>query len=142
MQNKNRLTPAQQELESVLSQISPAQDALNLELFMYRTGRASAGTKRPWQMLSAVLTVLLLCSVLIRPDLDVSQRESSPAHLVVFQETASVDHSRPSESPEAFAYLTLRQNVVRRGLNALPSESGMGSSAQPVHQKQWLESLL
>ena len=142
MQNKNRLTPAQQELESALSQISPAQDVLNHELFLFQAGRASAGTKRPWQMLSGVLTILLFCSMLMRPDLGVSQRESAPAHRVAFQETASVDHSRPSESPEAFAYLTLRQNVVRRGMNALPPGSGMGSSTQRVHHKQWLESLL
>jgi len=108
---------------------------------MFHAGRASAGTKRPWQMLSGVLTILLLGSVLIRPDLGVSQRESASAHLVAFQETAPVDHSQP-KSPEAFAYLTLRRNVVRRGLNALPPGSGMGSSSQRVHHKQLLETLL
>jgi hypothetical protein len=142
MYNENKLTPAQQELESALSQIRPTRDALNHELFLFNAGRASASTKRPWQMISGVLTILLLCSVLIRPAVDVPARESSPAHLVAFEETPSVDYRRPSESPDASAYLTLRQSVVRRGLNALPSGSGLGSSTQRVHQKQWLESLL
>ncbi len=55
MYDEKKLTPAQQELESALCQIRPDQDALNHELFMFRAGRASAGTKRPWQMLSGVL---------------------------------------------------------------------------------------
>jgi len=142
MYNENKLTPAQRELESALSQISPTQDVLNHELFLFRAGRASAGTKRAWQVLSGVLTALLLCSVLIRPEVSVSSRDSSPAHLMALQEAPSVDHSRPNVSPDASVYLTLRQNVVRRGLNALPSASGMGSSIQRVHQKQWLETLL
>jgi hypothetical protein len=141
MYNEDKLSPAQQELESALSQIRPAQDALNHELFIFKAGRASVNTGRSWQMVSAALTVLLLCSVLIRPELDMPRREASP-HLVALDETASAHAPRPSEPVDASAYIALRQSIVRRGLNALPSGSGLGSSTQRVHQREWLESLL
>ena len=70
MQNEENLSPAERELESALGQLKPVSNTLNRDVLMFNAGRATAGRKQPWQMLSGVLTVLLLCSVLVRPDLD------------------------------------------------------------------------
>ena len=144
MHKQERLTPAQQELESVLSQIRPRQDVLNHELFLFNAGRASVGTKRPWQIVSGMLTLLLAYSVLIRFDVDVPQRDLPPAHLTAVQKTLPPDLPRASASLEASAYLGLRQRVVRRGLDALPSQASMPgtSMTRPQNRTLWLERML
>jgi len=62
MYNEENLTPAEQELESVLGQLKPIANTLNRDELMFNAGRATAGKKLPWQMLSGALIVLLLCS--------------------------------------------------------------------------------
>jgi hypothetical protein len=69
MQKEEGLTPAEQELESALGQLKPAANTLNRDELMFNAGRAAAGNKQFWQMLSGMLMVLLLCSVLIRSDI-------------------------------------------------------------------------
>ena len=144
MYNEERLTPAQQELESALSQIRPRQDVLNHELFLFNAGRASVGTKRPWQILSGGLTLLLACSMLIRFDVAVPQRDLPPAQLTAVPRTMPTDSPRASASLDASAYLGLRQRVVRRGLDALPSQASMPgtSMTRPQNRTLWLERML
>jgi len=142
MHNENDLNPAERELESALRQIRPNQDVLEHELFLFQAGRASAG--RPWQLLSGALMIGLLCSVLLRPDIDTPQREAAPGHLMALQGTESLDQARPDASPEASAYLALRQRVVQRGLKALPSQSATPGvhATRPQSQTLWLERML
>jgi len=142
MHKEEGLTPAEQELESVLGRLKPAANTLNRDELMFNAGRAAAGRKQPWQMLSGVLMVLLLCSVLIRSDI-YEPRESSPPHdSGQFRIAQTTYRPVQTESPGPLVYPALRRNIVRYGLDALPLKQGISSDAQHKNRKQWLESML
>jgi len=136
------LTPAEQELESVLGRLKPVANTLNRDELMFNAGRASAGRKQPWQVLSGVLMVLLLCSVLIRSDMHGS-RESSPGDYPGDFRMAQTTY-RPVQTGSAgpLVYPTLRRDIVRHGLNAWPLKQGISSGVQHKNRKQWLETML
>ena len=142
MYKEEGLTPAEHELESTLNRLKPAANTLNRDGLMFDAGRAAAGRKKPWQMLSGVLMVLLLCSVLIRSDMP-GREESSPVHDSGRLRMARTMY-RPvlTESAGTLAYPMLRRNIVRHGLDALPLKQGMSSGAQHKSRKQLLESML
>ena len=79
MHKEEDLTPAERELESALGRLKPAASTLDRDELMFNAGRLAAGRARPWQIFSVVLMALLLCSVLIRPDI-YGSRESSRPH--------------------------------------------------------------
>lgn len=140
--HKEDLTPAEQELESALGRLKPAANTLNRDELMFNAGRAAAGRKRPWQMLSGVLMALLLCSVLIRSDMH-EPRESSPPHdSGQFRIAQTMYRPVQTESPGPLVYPTLRRDIVRHGLDAWPLKQGTSSGAQHKNRKQWLESML
>ena len=142
MHKEEGLTPAEQELESVLGQLKPAANTLSRDGLMFNAGRAAAGVRKPWQMLSGVLMVLLLCSVLIRLDVH-GPLESSPAgDPGQYRMAQAVFRSVQTEPSAQLAYPTLRRNIVRHGLDALPLEQGSGNGDQHKSRKQWLESML
>ncbi len=142
MHKEEGLTPAERELESVLGQLKPAANTLNRDGLMFNAGRAAAGRKKPWQMLSGVLMVLLLCSVLIRPDLH-GPRESAPVRNPgQYRMAQTMYRPAKTESAAPLAYPTLRRNIVRNGLDALPVKQGTSGSAPHKNRKQWLESML
>ena len=142
MYNEENLTPAEQELESVLGQLKPIANTLNRDELMFNAGRATAGKKRPWQMLSGVLTVLLLCSVLVRPDLNGTRSLSSGPEPGQFRMTQTLYQPVQAESPGSLAYPMLRENIVRYGLDALRFQQGMSHSEPLKNRKQMLESML
>lgn len=142
MHKEEGLTPAEQELESVLGQLKPAANTLSRDGLMFSAGRAAAGGKKPWQMLSGVLMLLLLCSVLIRSDIH-GPRESSPVpNSGQFRMAQAMYRPVQIESTTPLAYPTLRKNIVRYGLDALPLEQGASGNARHKSRKQWLESML
>jgi len=142
MYNEENLTPAEQELESALGQLKPIANTLKRDVLMFNAGRATAGKKRPWQMLSGVLTVVLLCSMLIRPDLNGVRSFSSGPEPGTFQMTQTLYHPVQSESRGSLAYPILRENIVRYGLDALRFQQGMRHSEPLKNRKQLLESML
>jgi len=142
MYNEENLTPAEQELESVLGQLKPIANTLKRDALMFNAGRATAGKKRHWQMLSGVLTVLLLCSVLVRPDLNGARSLSSGPQPGEFQMTQTLYQPVQAESSGSLAYPLLRQNIVRYGLDALRFQQGMSRSEPIKNRKQWLENML
>ena len=142
MYNEENLTPAEQELESVLGQLKPIANTLNRDELMFNAGRATAGKKRPWQMLSGVLTVLLFCSVLVRPDLNGTRSLSSGPEPGQFRMTQTLYQPVQAESPGSLAYPMLRQNIVRYGLDALRFQQGMSHSKPLKNRKQLLENML
>ncbi len=142
MYNEESLNPAEKELESVLGQLKPIANTLNRDVLMFNAGRATAGKKRPWQMLSSVLIVLLLCSVWIRPDLNGTQSLSSDPEPGEFQMAQASYQPVPAESPDSLAYPMLRQNIVRYGLDALQFQEGMSHSEPVEKRKELLESML
>jgi hypothetical protein len=142
MYNEENLNPAEQELESALGQLKPIANTLNRDVLMFNAGRATAGKKRPWQMLSGVLTVVLLCSVWIRPDLNGTQNLSSvpePGELPMAQ---TLYQPVQAESSGSLTYPVLRQNIVRYGLDALRFQQGMSHSEPLKDRKELLESML
>ncbi len=142
MHKEEDLTPVERELESVLGQLKPAANTLSRDGLMFNAGRAAAGRKQPWQMLSGVLMVLLFCSVLIRFNVE-SPRESSPAGDPRQYRMAQAVYRPVQTKPSApLAYPTLRRNIVQHGLDALPLEQGVGNGDQHKSRKQWLESML
>ena len=140
--HKEDLTPAEQELESVLGQLKPAANTLNRDELMFNAGRAAAGNKQPWQMLSGVLMVLLLCSVLIRSDIYGPRESTSSYDRGQLRMTQAMHRPVLTESAGSLAYPMLRRNIVRYGLDALPLKQGISSDAQHKNRKQWLESML
>jgi hypothetical protein len=142
MYDEKDLTPAERELESVLGQLKPAPNTLKRDALMFNAGRATAGKKRPWQMLSGVLTVLLFCSILMRSNLNGAQSLSSGPELGEFQMTQTSYQPIQAESLGSLAYPMLRQNVVRYGLDALRFQQGTSRSDPLKNRKQWLESML
>ena len=142
MYDEENLSPAEQELESVLGQLKPAANTLNRDELMFNAGRAAAGKKRPWQMLSVVLTVLLLCSVLIRPEAH-KPTEPSPVHdSQQFRMAQATYRPVQIESARPLVYPTLRRNIVTHGLDALLLKQGTSGNARHKSRKQWLKSML
>jgi len=142
MYKEENLTPAEQELESVLGQLKPIANTLNRDMLMFNAGRATAGRKLPWQMFSGVLTVLFVCSVLIRPDSNGVRSLSSGPEPREFQMTQTLYQPAQSESRGSLAYPMLRENIVRYGLDALRFQQGTSRSEPLKNRKQMLESML
>ncbi|MHC4627414.1 MAG: hypothetical protein ACYTDV_10580, partial [Planctomycetota bacterium] len=90
MHEEEGLTPAEHELESALGRLKPAANTLNRDALMFKAGLAAAGGRRPWQMFSGVLTLLLLCSILIRPELRRTEGFPSPGDIGEFQVAQAV----------------------------------------------------
>ena len=142
MHKEEDLTPAERELESALGRLKPAGNTLSRDALMFSAGRAAAGRNKPWQMLSGVLMVLLLCSVLIRPEVQ-EPRESSPVgNPGQYRMAQAVYRPVQTESSSSLAYPTLRRNIVQHGLDALPLKQGVGNGDQHKSRKQWLDSML
>ena len=142
MHKEEGLTPAEQELESVLGQLKPAANTLNRDELMFNAGCAAAGKKQPWQMLSGVLMVLLLCSVLIRSDMHRPRESSPPRDSGQFRMVQTTYRPVQTKSPGPLVYPTLRRDIVRHGLDAWPLKQGISSGVQHKNRKQWLESML
>ena len=142
MYNEENLSQAEKELESALGQLKPTANTLSRDVLMFNAGRATAGKKRPWQLLSGILTVVLFCSVIYRPDLNETQRLSYSPKTGEFQTTQTSYQPIQIVSPDSLAYPILRQNIVRYGLDALRFQQDMGRSKPHKNQKELLESML
>ena len=142
MQNQEDLSPAEKALESALGQLTPAANRMNRDELMFNAGRASGGSKGPWRMLSGVLTVLLLGSVLIRPGLNGPRELSSPPDVTQYEMARMSNIPIQVESRGSLEYVTLRQEIVERGLDAFPLRRGFNSGASRESRKQLLESML
>ncbi len=144
MSTEYRLTRAQQELELALGKIHPASDDLSHELFLFRAGQASAGSNRPWQMLSGVLTVLLIGALFSRIPGDKPQVIFPPEPVFVIQTAPSDVLRKPvsREPGEMAAYLNLREQVLERGMDALPAQLDTRGRILPKSRQEWLDSTL
>ena len=142
MYNEENLSPAEKELESALGQLKPTANTLSRDVLMFNAGRATAGKKRPWQLLSSILTVLLFCSIIYRPDLDETGHSSYNPKVDEFQTMQTSFQPLQVEPPGSQAYPILRQNIVRYGLDALRFQQDMGRSKPHKNRKELLESML
>ena len=139
---EENLSPAEKELESVLSQLKPTANTLSRDILMFNAGRSTAGKKRPWQVLSGMLAVVLFCSVMYRPELDGTRHLSYNPKAAEFQMTQTSYQPVQAESTDSLAYPILRQKIVRYGLDALRFQQDMGHSETHKNRKELLESML
>jgi hypothetical protein len=143
MYEEEKLSPAEQALESALGQLKPITNTLNRDAFMFNAGRASVGSKKPWQILSSVLTVILFCSIFIRPEPDESRivMPSAPEQNN-FQIAQVQQQPLEVESGGSLTYPILRENVIKFGMDALQLQESAGQNEAPRNRKQWLDSML
>ncbi len=68
MSQEPRLNPTKQHIEAMLGQLCPNAQSLDQDVLMFKSGQATVGSKRPWQVASGILLVLLCAALVIRPD--------------------------------------------------------------------------
>jgi hypothetical protein len=112
----SHLTPAESELESALSQLSPSNAAASRDNLLYLAGvfagkRATRIPIRLWQSLAALLAISTAISLIPRlvPKLPIAQ--STLPHT-----TKNVD-----TAPQPYTAVSLLNAVMSRGLEGLPS---------------------
>ncbi len=137
MYEEENLTPAEQALESALGQLKPVSNIMNRDKLMFNAGRASVGRKQPWQILSGALTILLLCSVIIRPNLNTKTEVKKQ-----FQIARSQTEPAKIESPDSLAYPKLRESIIKNGMDALQLQQTPRHSEPAMNQKQWMDNIL
>ena len=111
------LTPAQQRMEAIMGQLSPSARALDQEMLIFEAGRASQGSKRPWQAMCGIL-MLLLCGSLF---LHMPQTKPVPPTMLVQQSPARVSPVEMPQIDRSLVYLKLQKTVLDNGLDALPA---------------------
>lgn len=126
MQDHDRLTPAERELETLLGGLRPAPGIASRDRVMFLAGQASGRRqRRAWQGVSCCL-VAVIAVLALWPPARVTDIGPSPT-------TIATDHAAPSAFPAEFRdslrlrqsdslanYLRLRRRVRDRGLDALP----------------------
>ena len=122
-----------------MGQLRPSARTLDHEMLIFAAGRAAQGSKRPWQAMCGIVTMLLCGSLIMHigptettTSVTVAQQTLAPAPLVPLQ---------PSDrSPD---YLGLQKNVLSRGLDALPPYRTVRTASQKqLDQKILLQKLL
>jgi len=119
MSNETGLTPEELQTEVLLGQCRPLDAAESRDRLMFRAGRSSAGPVHLWQGVSAVFSVLLLCSLMMRSGPSEYRPESVTPQLASYtgrSEPAAPDARDLNEQ----AYIHVRHSVLELGLDALP----------------------
>jgi hypothetical protein len=124
------LTPGESELESALARLVPQVAFDRREAIAYEAGRrAGRRAAVPWRVCTGALAACLLVAIFPRatpppPSLLVTAPPSPtapPTHVVAMT---------PEEvRPAAGTYLAVRDEVLAKGLDALPAGTGGGGSA-------------
>ena len=141
MYKEENLSPAEKALESALGQLNPISNTMNRDIFMFNAGRASAGRKGPWQIVSGALTILLLSLILIHPQNNGVQNLPSGSGQSQYEIAHLQYEYVQTDSSDLSDYTMLRDNILTTGLEALQSQSGIRAS-ETINQKQLLESML
>jgi len=127
MQDRTDLTPAERELEAALGRLHPARPGIDRDELMFRCGQASVRRGgRFWPGLAAVLALCLGLSLAIRP----APREVERIVRVAAEPAAEMVRRRVPPVPVDLGhwtplpddgYIRLREKVLARGLDALPT---------------------
>ena len=145
MPNEETLTPAERELQEALGTLQPAAAGIDRDGLMFRAGRASVRRAlRPWQAASVVLAACLAISLWARPKrtetvrivrAPLRQRLRKPPAPPGRAQLAAAERvpAPPPDDPSA----RLCEDVLRRGLDALPTEA-RSSRAAPLSVAQLL----
>ena len=136
MQREPELSPAQQKLEALLGQLAPAATGLDRDRLMFQAGQASCGSHRPWQAACVVLTLLLGCSLMMRP------QQAPSRHEWVQTTPLATPVDAPTSNPSS-GYLKLQRQVMEEGLDHLPkSKRGWSQRRSRFEQERLMAKLL
>lgn len=143
-EHEGNLTPAQEELASALGRLRPAPAGLNRDEVMFRAGWASARRRdRRWGAALAGLTIFLGAAAVL-------SHFRTPQERVVERIVYRPADARPqppapllAEAPLPTAagdadYWKLRQEVLEKGLDALPSPRGQIAHEDMHDIRAWL----
>lgn len=123
---EERLTPAESELESALRSLRPARAAIDRDRLMFQAGRASARRGgRVWLGATMALAAALGVSLVVRPgprevvrivrvEAEAPKPEVTPARSFIAARAIRAGRLGRGE------YLRLREEVLAKGLDALP----------------------
>lgn len=151
MQDDERLTPVERELEAALSGLKPAGAVANRDRVMFLAGRASMHRRnRLWQGVSAFLVVALAASLVARSKPDMPPTEHGVVVATdnqVRSPSAASDTIQDNDPARVKAmrnYMRLRRAVLDRGVDALPNStvSPASSSDAAATPRRQLEELL
>jgi hypothetical protein len=143
MQNEERLTPAERELEAALGALRPAAAGIDRDCLMYRAGERAGGRRqRLWQGATAMFAAALMTSLLIRPapryvDRYVYVEAGAPARVAdarpVHEPGPADDGVQGLLMQDATGYVRLREAVLVRGIDALPvAPGGSATVGEPL----------
>jgi len=138
MQERENLTPAERELAAALGTLRPAGVSVDRDRLMFLAGRAAAGRgSRAWQCLAVLLAAGLGVLLAVRPGPRETERLvyrtiERPAHQAVTQPPLHLAMLTPDQLRGHADYLKLRQEVLTRGLDALPAPRAVVGPAEPA----------
>lgn len=135
------LTPALQELEDALRRLEPAAAGLDRDDVVFSAGavfmqKRLRRRQRAWQAVAAAMAACLVVAVLHKPTTREVERivyvptVQAPAASVAKEVALWPD--APAVAADQFSYLRLRQQVLSKGLDALPSATYGGPSLPAV----------
>lgn len=135
MREEEGLTPAEREFEQALAGLQPAGAAIDRDQLLYRAGYAAGSRKAgPWKAMAALLTIGLATSLVARgltnrsPDVQIARRSVGVQPLPV---TARQDSPAAEPAGPQPRYLLLRNEVLEKGMAALPQGDFSGQTALP-----------
>jgi len=141
MQDDERLTPAEQELERALASLAPTAAGVDRDRLMFQAGRARGRRGRwLWPSASAAVAAAVAAAVVLAVSLTAGP-QPQPIERIVFVpvETpagVSVIDAEPEGSQERWAdharYAALRNAVLAKGPDALPAPTYAAAAAQPT----------
>ncbi|MHC4716096.1 MAG: hypothetical protein ACYS5V_03945 [Planctomycetota bacterium] len=135
MQNHERLTPGERELERTLAACNPSATCIDRDRLLYQAGRAAGRRHRwIWQGAAAAATVVLAVSLAVRPE----PREIERIVLVPVESpgAVSVADLDPEAARDRWAeharYAAVRNELLAGELEALPAlPHAVGATRRP-----------
>ena len=123
MQNENGLTPLERELEAALGGLTPTGAGLSRDRIMFAAGQAAIQRKnRLWQGISSGLAVLLMVSILSRPEpTPIKLHPEIVATAAVGASSAALTMAEEDRGEAFGQYVRTRRAVLERGLDVLPA---------------------
>jgi hypothetical protein len=146
MQDDDRLTPMDKELEAALGGLKPSGAAISRDRVMFAAGQAAAHRHgRVWQGVSGLLAALLLASIVWHPGpAGPAQRVETVAYEPpAVLPTASLAEPIDRQEVEAFRrYVRTRRAVLNRGIEAIPVSPASRSGFDATLSREDLDDLL
>ncbi|MFC1760505.1 hypothetical protein ACFL6U_00310 [Planctomycetota bacterium] len=133
--SEHSLNSKDRDFEQALGRLQPHVGCASLDRLLFEAGRASKTNKqRPWQVLSGVLGLLLVCSLVgqLGPSESVISVQEDDFVVVTWSPPHDVAPDKRLFSSRD--YLAMRRAVLERGVEALPSAQGNGGRAMTVRE--------